>query len=236
MALRFSDRELWDRDWFLSLEGKHQLFCLYLRDHCDHAGIWQPSFKRFEQSSGFRIKPEEYLEAVNCDCVRIIVLENGRWWITGFIADQYKTYQLNESNNAHKGIINSLRINLVPFESMGYIEGTNLFICYYDWRNNNIASAENYLKHIQSTLAQGFSNINIAGSTFRDSDIDKINVAKTAATYMQALMNVNHEINFKYLGNYILSSYSEKQDHWFGPYHIEYFPFPPRTFIIMFTI
>jgi len=91
----------------------------------------------------------------------------------------------------------------------------------------DLVSAENYLKHIQSTLAQGFSNINIAGSTFRDSDIDKINVAKTAATYMQALMNVNHEINFKYLGNYILSSYSEKQDHWFGPYHIEYFPFPP---------
>lgn len=121
MAKRFSDSELWNRDWFLNLEGRHQLFCLYLRDICDHAGVWNPAFRRFEQSTGFRVNPEEYLSACNSpESVRIMVLENGRWWITGFIEDQYKTKSMNESNGAHRGIINSLRFNNVPYLSCGY--------------------------------------------------------------------------------------------------------------------
>lgn len=121
MAKRFSDSDLWNRDWFLNLEGRHQLFCLYLRDICDHAGVWNPAFKRFEQSTGFRVNPEEYLKACNSpESVRIIVLANGRWWITGFIEDQYKTKTMNESNAAHRGIINSLRFNNVPYLSCGY--------------------------------------------------------------------------------------------------------------------
>lgn len=120
MAIRFSHRELWDRDWFLNMEGKFQLFVLYLRDHCDHAGVWQVGFKRFEETSKFRIFQQEFLNAVNNDSKRIIVLENGRWWITGFIEDQYRTMILNEMNKAHKGILNSIRFNNVPFESIGY--------------------------------------------------------------------------------------------------------------------
>lgn len=120
MPIRFSHSELWDRDWFLSLEGKFQLFVLYLRDHCNHAGIWQPSFKRFEQVSGFRIFSEEFLLAVNSGAERIRVLKNKKWWITGYIEDQYKGMVLKESNNAHRGVIASLRANEVDYLSIGY--------------------------------------------------------------------------------------------------------------------
>lgn len=120
MPIRLSHSTIWDRDWFLSIEGKYQLFCLYLRDHCDHAGVWQPSFKRFEQTTGFRIDPKEYLSAVNTDNTRIAVLDNGKWWIVGFIEDQYKTNILNPVNNAIKGVINSLDFNSVPYLSSGY--------------------------------------------------------------------------------------------------------------------
>jgi hypothetical protein len=124
MPKRFSDSELWNRDWFLNLEGRHQLFCLYLRDQCDHAGVWNPSFKRFEQSTGFRINPSDYISACNKDgAIRIIILENGKWWITGFIEDQYKTKELTPSNYAYRGVINSLDFNQVPYESIGYKVG-----------------------------------------------------------------------------------------------------------------
>jgi len=111
---------LWQRDWFLSLDGKYQLFVHYLRDHCDHAGVWQPAFKLFEKISGFRIDGNEFLTAVNSDSIRILVLENGKWWITGFIEDQYKTKDLTDTINPHKGIINSLHFNKVPYKSYGY--------------------------------------------------------------------------------------------------------------------
>jgi hypothetical protein len=122
MAKRLSDSDMWNRDWFLNLKnGKYQLFCLYLRDHCDHAGVWNPAFKRFEQSTGFRINPNDYLSMINNDRIRVHVLENGKWWLTGFIEDQYKNGMvLNMNFNPMKGVFNSLRANKVPYESYGY--------------------------------------------------------------------------------------------------------------------
>ena len=108
------------RSHYSEIQGKYQLFVLYLRDHCDHAGVWQHGFKRFEQTTGFRINQEEFLKIVNQDKPnkpRIVVLENGRWWITGFIEDQYKTSTLDNSNRAIKGVINSIDFNKIPIES-----------------------------------------------------------------------------------------------------------------------
>jgi hypothetical protein len=119
---RLSNPSLWDRDWFLDLEGRFQLFCLYIRDHCNCAGVWQPSFKRFEQATGFRINQSEYLAAANKDEKnRVIVLPSGKWWIVGFIEDQCNSgLTLSPSSNFHKGIINSLEANEVPYLSYGY--------------------------------------------------------------------------------------------------------------------
>lgn len=120
MAIRLVNATIWQRDWFLNLDGKHQLFVHYLRDHCDHAGVWQPSFKLFEKISGMRIFKDEFLSNVNQDSIRVHILENGKWWLTGFIEDQYKTLSLNSFNSAHRGVISQLENNQVPYESYGY--------------------------------------------------------------------------------------------------------------------
>jgi hypothetical protein len=120
MAIRFANMTLWQRDWFLSLDGKYQLFVHYLRDHCDHAGVWQPAFRLYEKITGFRIDVEEFLRTVNAESARVCVLENGKWWLTGFIEDQYKTREISDKINPHKGVINSIRFNNVPYESHGY--------------------------------------------------------------------------------------------------------------------
>jgi hypothetical protein len=119
MAIRMINSTLWERDWYLDLEGKYQLFVHYLRDHCDHAGVWQPAFKMFERVTGFKINSDDFLVAVNKEVVRILVLKNGKWWMTGFIEDQYRTKYLGGSN-PHKGVINSLRFNEIPYNSYGY--------------------------------------------------------------------------------------------------------------------
>jgi len=120
MATRLSNSSLWQQDWFLSIDGKYQLFVLYLRDHCDHAGIWQPSFKIFEITSGFRINKEDFLKSVNNEKTRILVLDNGKWWLTGFCEDQYKGRVLYNTVNPHKGAIRQLENNHVPYKSYGY--------------------------------------------------------------------------------------------------------------------
>jgi hypothetical protein len=120
MATRLSNQNLWQQDWFLSIEGKYQLFVLYLRDHCDHAGIWQPAMKMFEMTTGFRIKTDDFLAAVNAEKVQILVLPNGRWWLTGFCEDQYKGRVLCYAINPHKGAIRQLENNQVPYKSYGY--------------------------------------------------------------------------------------------------------------------
>lgn len=120
MAIRLANMTLWQRDWFLGLEGRYQHFVSYLRDHCDCAGVWQPSFILFEKISGFRVKQEEFLSSVNKEQVRVLVLDNGRWWLTGFIEDQCKTLNLSDHINPHKGVINSIRFNNIPYKSYGY--------------------------------------------------------------------------------------------------------------------
>lgn len=120
MSTRLSDSLLWQQDWFLSIDGKYQLFVLYLRDHCDHAGMWQPAFKMFEITSGFRINKDNFLKSVNSKKTRILVLENGKWWLTGFIEDQYKGKVLCHAINPHKGVIRQLENNQVPYKSYGY--------------------------------------------------------------------------------------------------------------------
>jgi pimeloyl-ACP methyl ester carboxylesterase len=59
-------------------------------------------------------------------------------------------------SHTYDGIIEAL-------ESMGYEKGKSLFVCYYDWRNNNSISGENYLKPIvDDALAQsGANQVNI---------------------------------------------------------------------------
>lgn len=59
-------------------------------------------------------------------------------------------------SHTYDGIINA-------FEKMGYEKGKNLFVCYYDWRNGNADSAENYLKPVidEALFKSGAFSVNI---------------------------------------------------------------------------
>lgn len=108
MAKRFTDTGIWDEDWFLDLGTEEKLFWFYLKDACDHAGLWRVNRKRFDYIVGKKFKLEEFLQSANSDKTRIIVFGD-RWYVTSFIKFQYGQF-LNPANRVHESIIKQLSL------------------------------------------------------------------------------------------------------------------------------
>lgn len=110
MAKRFTDTDIWMEDWFLDLDANQKMFWFYLKDNCDHAGIWRPNLKYFEFILGSTIALDDFIDRSNKDKERILVLPDGRWFLKGFIKFQYdpKGRGLNENSRMHKSIIEAL--------------------------------------------------------------------------------------------------------------------------------
>jgi len=119
MSKRDHDTEIWLEDWFLELSDSEMLFWFYIKDRCDHAGFWRPNFKMFENSTGRRIHRMEFLKKINTGKERIKTLDNGRWFLTGFISFQY-CGKLNLNNRFHKSVWGTFRKNIPYDESTCY--------------------------------------------------------------------------------------------------------------------
>jgi hypothetical protein len=89
MAKRFTDTEIWQEDWFISLSEGERAFWFYLKDVCDCAGIWRPNISLANHLYGFKVDLASTLSKINTDRDRIKVLNNGRWFLVGFIPFQY---------------------------------------------------------------------------------------------------------------------------------------------------
>jgi len=117
MVKRFTDTELWEEDWFISLPQSLQFFWIYLKDNCDHAGIWKPNMAKFTKLYGYEINLKEALENINNGKDRITPLKNGRWFLTGFIPFQYGSV-LNLNSRMHLSVYQLLELNEVNLGSI----------------------------------------------------------------------------------------------------------------------
>ena len=106
MAKRFTDTEIWQEDWFLELTNEERLFWFYLKDQCNHAGIWRVNRKRFEFISGKKMNLSFFLEKANAEKQRIQVFGD-KWYILSFIKFQYGPI-MNPENRVHKSILKEL--------------------------------------------------------------------------------------------------------------------------------
>lgn len=107
MVKRFTDTEIWNKDWFLELNMKQKLLTKFLFDACDCAGFYQISWFKLKIFFGEEVTKEDFekLHFVKFLKEDFIYLEN-------FILFQYKLNsleELNPSNNAHKGILKRLK-------------------------------------------------------------------------------------------------------------------------------
>ena len=94
---------IWDEDWFISLSKDEKLFWQYIKDKCDHAGIWKPNVRVFNSINEAEVDLAAFFEKINDDKERIIEVNPTHWLLVDFFKVQYGT-TLNKNNRVHKSI------------------------------------------------------------------------------------------------------------------------------------
>lgn len=108
---RFIETNLYESEWFMELNPEQKVFWHYLNARCDNVGVWEPNWKLAFFSLGLEGNYEEFshalMKAVNKSCQRIIVLENGYWFLSEFVRFQYCNGKpLSSRSPAHISYLN----------------------------------------------------------------------------------------------------------------------------------
>lgn len=98
---RFTDTDKWEDAWYQDLPLKYKMFWNYLCDKCSHFGVWKVNMKYAIFAIG---EPFELSELKRVFHERIVVLENGDWFIPKFISFQYGNILSRESLPVRKVI------------------------------------------------------------------------------------------------------------------------------------
>lgn len=121
MSKRFHDTEIWGEDWFIAMPRDYRDFWLYIKDDCNHAGIWRPKVAGFNKMYDCTVSLKEALKYFNKDRIeeerRVEVLRNGRWFLCGFIPFQYGL-RLNLGSPMHRSVYELLSANEVSLTSI----------------------------------------------------------------------------------------------------------------------
>jgi hypothetical protein len=110
MAKRFTDTELWDKEWFMSLEPRLKCLVKYVRDKADLAGIWNPNYKLASLYIGEQVT-EKDLISIN-EGKQFEKLKNGNIYCIDFTTFQYGP-TLNPASPVHRKVISILEKNNV---------------------------------------------------------------------------------------------------------------------------
>lgn len=114
MAKRFTDTEIWDKQWFMLMNPKMKCFVKYVRDKCDLAGIWHPNYILANVYIGEPVTEEELL-AVD-DGKQFRRLPDGKIFCVDFIPFQYGN-TLNPTSPIHKKILDILKKYEISYET-----------------------------------------------------------------------------------------------------------------------
>ncbi len=119
MAKRFGDTDIWKKQrWFRKLTPEYKLAFCYIKDQCDHAGIWKVDCSDLIEDLGLEsFDLINFIESINTEYNkisgeniikdRLVLLKNNIIWITGFIQFQYegKDKLVKPNNNLVKGAL-----------------------------------------------------------------------------------------------------------------------------------
>lgn len=102
---RFTDTELWDKEWFFNLKPRLKCLVKYVRDKCDAAGVWQPNWTLAQTYIKDKVSEEELLkiDAGN----QFKKMPNGLICCVGFINFQYG--ELKETCPPHRKILSLVK-------------------------------------------------------------------------------------------------------------------------------
>ena len=104
MAKRFTDTDIWRKKWFRDLHPSIKLFFYFLKDNCNHAGVWEEDMESAEFHMGCKLDKDKILQSLP-DHIQMI--QDNKWFLNKFITFQYG--DLNENCNPHKAVIRTLK-------------------------------------------------------------------------------------------------------------------------------
>lgn len=117
MSKRFIDSDLFDDEWFCDLSKDAKLAWIYLITKCDHAGIFDKSYKLAE----FQLSIKSFANALVELGERIVDIGDNKIFIPKFITFQYSN-GLNEKVSTHSSVIRQLKkykLDYKTFEMSG---------------------------------------------------------------------------------------------------------------------
>lgn len=173
MAKRFTDTGLWkDQRWFRKLSPTHKLAFCYIKDQCNHAGLWKIDCSDLIEDLGLdSFDFEVFIASINTEYDkttgakilkdRIIVVKNFLW-ITGFIQFQYenKAKEVSISAPVKTAFLNYIGLDILHTSvSKGYVTLTKDLIEKYVSLNDNLLT-------LTKELQSGYT-------TAKDKDKDK---------------------------------------------------------------
>jgi hypothetical protein len=188
MAKRFCDTDLWkNQRWFRKLAPNFKLVFCYIRDECNHAGLWKIDCTDLIEDLGIEyFSLDNFVSAVNTEYdpitgekiikERLRVVKNNFLWITGFIQYQYegKGKRVTQTTNCVRS-------------ALAFLDGIGIL---------NEALAKGYI-----TLTEPFCK---GWLTLKDKDKDKDSISLTE--------NKNHKNGKKFSGNFKAQS----EELWVG--------------------
>lgn len=102
MAKRFTDTDLWKTQrWFRKLKPEYKLAFCYIKDQCNHSGVWKIDCSDLIDDLGFdTFNLVDFVTATNVEYdkmtgdktykERLRIVNENILWITGFIQFQYQ--------------------------------------------------------------------------------------------------------------------------------------------------
>ena len=103
MPKRFTGTEIWDEDWFIELPKDYIIFWFYIKDKCDHAGMFKINVKVFNAIYNAQIDSEIAFELFNKGKKRLRKINGSMWLIEDFFSYQYG-HTLNVNNRVHSSV------------------------------------------------------------------------------------------------------------------------------------
>lgn len=105
MAKRFTDTQIWEKEWFMALNPRLKCLWRYLTERCDQSGVWEPNWQLASIYIGEKVSQVDLVAFGK----HIEILESGKVFIPDFINFQYG--RLSESSPAHNPVFRAIEKN-----------------------------------------------------------------------------------------------------------------------------
>ncbi len=83
---RFTDTDIWKKEWFQNLRPEDKLVWFYMKDMCDNVGVWSVNKRLAEFQIGAEINWEKFIK--NCNG-NIQIINEHKWWLVDFCRFQH---------------------------------------------------------------------------------------------------------------------------------------------------